>query len=241
MTDNIFDAPADHGGASLFENLVGEGKKFKTTEELARGKVESDRFIEQLKAEMTALKDDLAARVKLEEVIDRLTSRENENPYEPPYQEQRERSSQPAINSDDIDRLIETKITNRDKERTAKQNRDLAVAKLKEVYGADYSKRLEEKCEALGIDKDTLNSLAARSPTAFLELVLPKGPGERSFTPPRSSVASEHTTPNTSAQPGTKAWYDNLRKSDPTNYWSTKTQWKMHQDAIKAANEGRNF
>lgn len=241
MTDNIFTAPDPE--ANLLEDLVGEGKKFKTTIDLAKGKVESDRYIEQLKAELAGLRDDLSARVKLEEVIDRLTSRSNEErDEEPPHQERRDPSGQAAISSDAIERLIETKITNRDKERTAKENRDLAVAKLKEVYGAEYPRRLEEKCEVLGLDRATLNDLAARSPSAFLELVLPKSADKGgSFVPPRSNIASERITPTTTAQPGSRAWYDSLRKSDPTTYWSPKTQWQMHQDAIKAANSGKDF
>lgn len=241
MTDSIFTPAPDQDGG-LFEDLVGEGKKFKTTEDLARGKAEADRYIEQLKTELAGIREDLAARVKLEEVIDRLTSRTNEDPDPAPYQETPPRSGQPAISSDDIDRLIETKITNRDKERTARENRNLAVAKLQEVYGADYSKRLEDKCTELGLDHATLNSLAARSPDAFLELVLPKAGSEgRAFVPPRSAISSEHTTPYQSAQPGSRPWYDNLRKSDPTKYWSPEIQWKMHKDAIKAANEGKDF
>lgn len=220
---------------------MGEGKKFRTNEDLARGKLESDRFIEQLKSEMAELKADLNTRVRLEEVIDRLTDRNNEDPTpDALHQESGSGSGQPAITSDAIERLIETKITNRDKERTARENREAAVAELKKVFGADYSKRLEERCEALNLDKDTLNSLAARSPTAFLELVLPKSAERAPYVPPRSSVASErpYTPP---VQQGTKAWYDNLRKSDPATYWTPKVQWKMHEDATKAANEGKDF
>lgn len=241
MTDTIFDTPEDRTQGSLFEDLVGEGKKFKTNDDLARGKAEADRYIDQLKTEMAELRSDLAARVKLEDVIDRLASRNNEDQHELPNLEPNDRSGQPAISSDAIERLIETKITNRDKERTARENRDSVKAKLTEVFGADYPKRLEDRREALGLDKDTLNNLASRSPTAFMELVAPRAAERPGFVPPRSSVASEHFIPNPQAQPGSRSWYDNLRKSDPTTYWTPKVQWQMHQDAIKAANAGQDF
>lgn len=241
MTETIFDAPVDRQEDNPLDNLVGEGKKFKNYEDLAKGKLEADRFIEQLKAEQAELKADLAARDKLEEVLDRLASRNNDDPYERPHQERNDGSGQPAISSGDIDRLIETKITRRETERTARENLEQAKTKLKEIFGQDYVKKLKERSEALDLDEHSLNEMAKKSPTAFLELVAPKASGERPFTPPRSSATSEQFTYTSQAQPGTKAWYDNLKKTDSAKYWSPAVQMKMHNDAIKAAREGRSF
>ena len=44
------------GGEDLLASLVGEGRKFKTPGDLARGKIEADNFIEKLKEENTALR-----------------------------------------------------------------------------------------------------------------------------------------------------------------------------------------
>jgi hypothetical protein len=54
------------------EALVGEGKKFKTAEDLARGKLEADNFVKQLQTELATLREDLNGRIKLEEFMDRL-------------------------------------------------------------------------------------------------------------------------------------------------------------------------
>jgi len=62
--------------------LVGEGKKFKTQEDLARGKAESDAYIkilekrsDELRNDYLKLRDDYSSRAKLEEVVDQLTKR----------------------------------------------------------------------------------------------------------------------------------------------------------------------
>src|SRR4029450_8159059 len=59
---------------NYLEELVGEGKKFKTPEDLARGKAESDSFIERLQKELHGLRNELKSRLQLEEVVDRISS-----------------------------------------------------------------------------------------------------------------------------------------------------------------------
>src|SRR5882762_1576622 len=64
---------------AYLEQLVGEGKKFKTAEDLARGKAESDSFIEIMKARMDELRadhlrlrEDHQASAQLKDLIDSL-------------------------------------------------------------------------------------------------------------------------------------------------------------------------
>ena len=58
MTDEL---NVDNGAptppvADPLQELVGEGKKFKSIEDLAKSKVEADRFIDKLKSENDALR-----------------------------------------------------------------------------------------------------------------------------------------------------------------------------------------
>lgn len=255
MTDNIFGSGATDmtniaptaTETLLVDQLVGEGKKFKTLDDLAKGKLESDRTIEQRNAELAALREELASRVKLEEVLDRLTSRETEDRDDYPYQGNNSSASgQPAtINQKQIETLIETTITKKERERTANQNRTLVLNRLKELYGDGYAQRLNDAQAQLGLDKESLNDLAARSPTAFLKLVAPGvNSNEKGFvSPPRSSVTSESFNSNTgnSAMPGSPEYFKRLKKESPTTYWSPKVQNELHKAALKAANEGKSF
>lgn len=257
MTNDLYEAGGNDNSTNVSNNddtitvdqLVGDDKQYSTVDELAKAKRHADQFIEQLKSELSSirdenktLRDEANTRERLEEILDQLNSRnqsqydedldgDNQNP--PP------RSSQPDTN---IDSLIEAKLTQLERERTANQNRSEAIKKLKEAFGNDYKSRLEQRTEELGLTKEEMNSLAGRSPTAFLELVAPKGlsnTDDRPVSVPRSSVNPGR--PNSDPQAGTAEFYKNLKKNDPDKYWSPKVQNQLHKDAIRAANEGRSF
>src|SRR5258708_8934434 len=81
--DTLFDhndtLPAFDDNKNWYEELVGETKKFKSPEDLAKGKAESDRYIrtlEQQKDEIRnmylGLKEQVDGRAKLEDLIDRI-------------------------------------------------------------------------------------------------------------------------------------------------------------------------
>src|SRR5687767_9591535 len=52
--------------------LVGEGRKYKTVEELAKAYIHIDGFAETLKGENTKLREDLAKSTTLDQVLERL-------------------------------------------------------------------------------------------------------------------------------------------------------------------------
>ena len=56
MTDSNTDPFAQTQEPNYLAELVGEGKKFKTVDDLAKGKWNSDSMIETLKAEIATLK-----------------------------------------------------------------------------------------------------------------------------------------------------------------------------------------
>lgn len=246
MTDSIFNAepPVTTPSSDTLTNLVGEGKKFKTVEDLAKGKLEADQFIETLKQELADLRQESATRARLEEIVDNLTSarRAEENYQEAPNHRPNESPSQPQTTQGDIERLIDQTITRREQQQTATQNRQVVKEKLKEVFGSDYVSKLETRREELGLSQSDMDSLAARSPTAFLALVAPNQGRSTPVSPPRSSVRSEALThQNPTAAPGTWAYYEALKQSDPKKYWSPAVQGQLHKDALKASKEGRQF
>jgi hypothetical protein len=251
LSDDIFaggndPTPPTPNTNNYVDQLVGEGKKYSSIDELAKSKLHGDEFIEQLKGELAEVRSQLATQDRLQEVLDRLDSRNNSNDdgYRAPDEgTPNNHSGQPAISKKDIETLIEQTVTQKEIDRTARQNREEAVRKLKELLGDDYTRRLEERREELGLDKSTLNDLAARSPQAFIELVAPKGTtAERPFTPPPSGQRSEALDLNkNNAAPGTPEYYRNLKKANPALYRSPEVQMKLHKDVIKAATEGKDF
>ena len=62
---------------NVLETLVGDGKKFKTPEDLAKGKVEADAFIETLKNQIGLMKQEmekLGATADRKEQLEKLMS-----------------------------------------------------------------------------------------------------------------------------------------------------------------------
>src|SRR5688572_2981716 len=77
MNDNVFQD--DQSTKNYFDELVGEGRKFKTQEDLARAKFESDQYIETMKMRMDEFRDeidtlraDANARPALTDMIEQL-------------------------------------------------------------------------------------------------------------------------------------------------------------------------
>jgi hypothetical protein len=246
LTDNIF-SDNDQVPASIpaAEDLVGEGKKFKTVDDLAKGKAESDRFIKQLETELAALRSDLATRQRLETLIDRLETSDSVDQNDSFQSNQNGNQSVSGAtaqdNGADIERLIEEKLTTREKETTARQNLAQARELLKQHYGSDFVQKLEDRRVALGIDKDVLDSLAKTSPKAFIEMIAPKRTDSQVYTPPASKVAA--FVPQVGHVSGARDWkyYETLRKSNPDAYWSSDVQLQMHKDAINAFNRDEEF
>jgi hypothetical protein len=247
LTDSIFTETTQTEPTATLNNLVGEGKKFKTVEDLAKGKLEADQFIDTLKSELNELRSENASRARLEEIVDRLTSTQSnahQDIYEEDNQDLPQSPSQPQLNQDAIERLIDQKLTRRERQQTAEQNKQAVISELQRLYGPDYVSRLETRREELGLEQSEMNALAARSPTAFMALVAPNQARTTHTAPPRSAVRTEGLTAAHSSSaplPGTWAWYETLKKNDPKRYWTPEVQGQLHKDAIKANKEGREF
>lgn len=253
MTENIFtksdDNPKTIPDTVPVDQLVGEDKPYKTVDDLAKAKLHADGFIDTLKAELqemrnenSTLRSDISARERLETVLDQLMqqndSQDDGDLYATEHTETPTSSQPDAIKN--IDTLIESKVTQIERERTANHNRAEAIQKLKDAFGSDYVSKLKSRAQELGLTEDELNGLAGRSPKAFVELVVPRS--EQRDTPvsiPSSSsgapISAGHTQTNTAD------YYKELRKKDPRKYWTPQLQAQLHKDAIKAAREGKEF
>lgn len=197
---------------------------------MARGKYEADQFIPKLQDEIENLRAELAIRQRLEEMLDQLESSSSHNTPAPNH----EATSGTPVDENYINNVLDK----REKQRIESNNLKDVQTKLIEIYGPDYQSKLESRREVLGVDKKTLDDLARRSPKAFMALVAPQKSSEAPYTPPNSSLS---TPPALGAKPRTREWYNQLKKTNPTAYWSTKVQYQMHQDAIAAANRGEDF
>ncbi len=219
------------------DQLVGEGKKFKTIEDLAKAKLESDAFIERLKQEQAALREDLNARVRMEQLLERLEQTPDEGTNR---NENNQTLSNSPTDSPDLEKLIEQKLTKREAEKRLADNRAEVEAGLRKYFGDDWQAKARARAAKLELNESILNDLANKSPKEFFKLMEVTDTRQDSvFTPPTSKTY----IPPVSTGGGLKTFkdYEALRKADPTTYWKPATQLALHKAAQDAAAKGEDF
>lgn len=234
MTDAFTTGTEDH-----VAELVGEGKKFKTVADLAKGKIEADTFIEQLKAEQAALRAELSQKVDTEKTLSDLRAElaaMKENNKTPPKSSTVTPST---VSADELKSLVATYVTEAEQKRTSANNIVTANNAIVRHYGSleNAQKALKAKAQELGLSMDDLKTTAAKSPTAFVKLVIPDAKPADVGLNVSSSVNSESldkTPAGGEPQKGTKEFYDAMRVKNPKQYWSPKIQ----QEIMAAAQAG---
>lgn len=229
--DNLFTPSSDSGldnapdTRDFLSELVGEGRKFKNPSDLAKGKIEADTFIEKLKSENATLREDLSARKKLEELIEKLATTPNHN-------DDGSQHNQTA----DIDEILEQKLSEYEQRKQRQQNLDFVKNKLKEYYGDDYVTTLKSLTKDLGLTNEAINEIAKSHPHAALKLLKTESrqTDVKYSTPPVSSV-NIGVNPGSSNSSGERnmSYYDKIKNADKKKYWSKEVQAQMHKDAVR--------
>jgi len=240
MTDSLFTPTNEQPTtpSSYRDQLVGPGKKFADDEALAKGKAESDLYILSMQRETKELRAELEARLALEEVAERTAPRNapitNSNPQgTPPLADERvENKAAPVPTRTELAQLIKETMQEEQTKTTMDSNRSLVLQELKKTWGDNYIPHLNAKANELGMDKDMLDSLAARSPKAFLALVANEpSRGTTQDAPPVSKSNTGFVADTSSVR--NEEYYSKLRKSDPKRYFSAATQVQRHKDALE--------
>ncbi len=228
MTDANNDPFKTNEQVNYLEELVGEGKKFASVDDLAKGKWHSDTMIETLKAEVAALKEQAAngANVNtLLEEIRKLKGEPDDNGGQPPVQSQ----SNPPPQTN-IEELVLSTLDKAKQAEQVKNNKNAVISKLNEVWGADAGKNLQKTASQLGVSVDYLNDVAQQSPQAFFKLTgldtNRSAPG--SATVPTSTVNLGGSNSNVRDA----KFYRELKQSNPKLYNESKTKVQMHRDAL---------
>lgn len=219
---------------NYFEELVGEGKKFKDQEALAKSKFHADQTIELYKRRMDEQREDILnlrkemnAKANLEDLLKKLdtnsTSRENTQSNE------NVQTSPPTLD----DNTLFQKIEAYEAKKKARDNFDLVKKKLTETFGDNYSAVLKQRSNELGLPIEDIDALAHKSPTAFFRtLGLEQQQKQENFnTPPRSQQRQDNFAP-TGRKERTWSYYQELKRKDPMIYYDPKIAVQMQQDAI---------
>jgi hypothetical protein len=243
MSDDVFSQTGNEGDGqtNAISELVGEGKKFSTLEDLAKGKQQADQFIEQLQNENKLAREKLAelesSTVKEQTIADLIQTVKATN-------EQATEEGDKPISEDRLSKMVRDIMEGESEAQTRATNRARANKAVLEKVNGDVEAAksyLAETAKQLGTSVDTLTSLSESSPTAFLKLIESGAPNTGS-----QSTQSIGAAANTGSLEGTakadvidgahtKHYYDRLKADlGPAKYWNdTKIQSQYLKDATK--------
>lgn len=209
--------------ANPLEHLVGDGKKFTTNEELAKGKLYSDLYVPKLENEVNKLKQ---AYAQLEAELEASKSRAQEtltmvNQSEANTQGSNENTNVTNnLTQEQLDAYFESKMSASKEAERRQANVNSVRAELEKSLGDKYVDHMKTLADEFG--QDYLSKMAEENPKAFLKLA---GVGVQApttsknsvnlFTPPTNSinVNAQMNTPKN----GQKHWAK-IRKENPRFY-----------------------
>jgi len=203
--------------------LVGEGKKYKTVDDLAKAYVNADDFIEQLKAENRELKEKVVATKTIDDVLERLKQQQSQSVDQP---------TNGSIAPSDLARLVEQTVTGMETKKQRESNLLKADAKMKEVFGEKAAEKFAEVAATPDL-KRVYMELASVDPDKFVSLFA--GTNVLKNTASADASGGVNTTVNYSSTnqggrvntPGTKEYFDNVRRTNPSVYYGQEFQLKM--------------
>lgn len=247
MTENLFEDTNPDGPPQIdetknyLEELVGENKKFKDYEALAKGKYQADLFVEHMKNRMDELRKDYLAlqadnntKARLEDLIksvrEEKISSNNTNPDVNDIQDKK------PFDPKELDDLVDKRLKSFTLEQKRQENFNTVRKQLEEKWGPNYQTALQNTIKQLDLDINDVNELAHKSPKAFFRtLGLDSMEQRQSFQAPPQSSQRTGFSPTT--QKRTWTYYQELKKKNPQAYWDPKTNTQMLKDAIALGDE----
>jgi hypothetical protein len=224
MSDDILGNPITDP-TNYLNDLVGEGKKFRDLESLARGKHESDVYIKTLERQLDQIRSDysearseLTARAKFEELADRFNNRRD-----PPVQVE----SKPAFDENQLKTIVARQIEETETQRKQEENFKMVQSKLSETFGLE---NVESKLKEVGLDGRTAASIAKTAPELVLKaLGINQPPQQPQFQPPPRNAGFNQPI----EKERTWSYYQEMFQKDPKLKFDPKTNVQMQKDYIR--------
>ena len=197
-------------------------------EDLAKGKAHADRFIDFLEEQNKSLKEELDQRLTAEATLKEIKEKGQEK------SEVSEEVTTPGLKPEDLDSLVDKRISESRQKEIVQRNIKEADDKVKALYGDKADIFMEGKCRELDLSKADLGELAAKSPQAFFDMIgISVKEGEKTPTASTSTVNLEALAKGSSggeAIPGTNRWYMEQRKKDKAKFYSPEVQRRLFKD-----------
>lgn len=225
----------EEGTPSYLDKLVeAKGEQWKDPELIAKGKLEADQYIDELKAQLEEYKGLANKNAKVEELISKMEKKAAETtPATPPSNVEggtKDSETKSDFGEDKIQSLVEKTLTERERQNTVKQNLDQVESHLNEMFGTEAASNVDKKAKELGLTKERLEEIASESPSAFFALIGEKAPEFKPLT--QGSIRTESVNTQQSGRKD-NAYYSKLRRENPRLFHSPATQEEMMQSRMK--------
>jgi hypothetical protein len=224
---------------SYIDKYVGEGKKYKSVDDLAKAYANADNFITTLKNEQNDMKEFI--RTQFQERAKEKTE------ITPPSQETQQQTSEPRQQPSNVERkedkvdlkaqIKELLDAEREEDSKARNSRVTEAAML-DKFGTKEAAldAIKLKAAEMGVGPQFIANMAFTTPAAFFKIM--DIDAKSTSTPsPRSDVNTVNIQATGTARPNTYAWYENLRKTDRKKYMSPAVQNALMKDAMEKGDD----
>ena len=214
---------------SFVAKLVAErGEQWSDPEAIAKGKIEADAHIKHLEEQLASMREDLSKQDYAKALLEQVQNKAGQADPTPELStlSGTEASSDTTSEAPDIQSLVEEALKAREAKQSVEANIAKVDAALTEKFGTDAPSVVASKAEALGMSLDRLRDLAAESPSAFLTLV-GEAPLTQQPAAPTGSVNTSSESFNGASGKKGFAHYQEMRRNNPTQYYSPSVQREM--------------
>lgn len=237
MSD-IFNTDQGDETANALEELVGDGKKFADNEALAKGKIESDNFIEQLQKEkqealeaLTEAQKETGAKHTIADLMDAVRATQ-----------EAEGDDTKPLSEEDFQEKVRAIVERDSAKVTSQSNRDAGNALVLQKFDGNVEAaqaHVAERAKALGTTVEKLRELSGESPALFAKAmeIESKSTASHSTTGLPGSVDTKNLNPDVVMEidgHNTKAFYDAQKKEMGVRKYldDHKLQNKLMADAL---------
>lgn len=230
---NQGDTQTNEPTGSWLEKVVADkGDKFRDPEELAKSVFNANLHIKSIEEELAEARANQAQADYAKTLLEELRKGQQPASGEPTQRTDNNTGGTSGTTTqkepEDIKKLVEEAIAHREHTRSRDENLKKANDLMVERFGDQAVAEFNKRSQALGLDKDSLMDIAAKSPTAFLSML---GEAPKVETN-RQTGSTVNTASFSSSNSGKRDWryYQDLRKSDPKAYRSPRVQTQMERD-----------
>lgn len=224
-------ATTETAQTSYLKTLVElKGDQWNDPEVIAKGKIDADNHIEQLKAQIKELEAKANQSGKLDEILAKIGQEAAKPPVANTQSSEgdtKRANTQPVLSEDQIQSLVEKTLTERERTQTVAQNINQVNKQLEDLFGTEAKKRVEDKAKELGMSLSRIQEIASESPTAFFTLIGEK-PAE--FKPSLNSTIRTDGLQQRSSDVRNNKYYQDLRRSNQHQFYSASVQKQMMED-----------